>query len=36
MDATAARAYMLWVLVVAALAYGVINTVSQVVDLFSS
>ena len=36
MDATAARAYALWVLVVAALAYGVINTVSQVVDLFSS
>jgi hypothetical protein len=36
MDATAARAYMLWVLVVAALAYGVINTVSQVVDLFSN
>jgi|1185.fasta_scaffold134998_2 hypothetical protein len=36
MDTTAARAYVLWVLVVAALAYGVINTVSQVVDLFSS
>jgi hypothetical protein len=36
MDATAARAYVLWVLVVAALAYGVINTVSTVIDLFSS
>jgi hypothetical protein len=36
MDGIAARAYVLWVLVVAALAYGVINTLSQVVDLFSS
>ena len=33
-DSPPAR-YVLWVLVVAALAYGVINTVSQVVDLFS-
>jgi hypothetical protein len=31
----AARAVFLWMLVVAALAYGVINTISQVVDLFS-
>jgi hypothetical protein len=36
MDTTAARAYVLWVLVLAALAYGVINTISQIVDLFSS
>jgi hypothetical protein len=35
MDGTAMRAYALWVLVLAALAYGVINTISQVVDLFS-
>ncbi len=35
MDGTAARAYALWVLVLAALTYGVINTISQVVDLFS-
>ena len=34
MDGTALRAYVLWVLVIAALAYGVINTASQVVDLF--
>jgi hypothetical protein len=34
MDGTAIRAYMLWVLVVAALAYGVVNTVNQVVELF--
>jgi hypothetical protein len=35
MDGFAVRAYALWVLVVAALAYGVINTISQVIDLFS-
>jgi hypothetical protein len=35
MDAFATRAVLLWCLVVAALAYGVINTISQVVDLFS-
>ena len=35
MDAFAARAIVLWMLVAAALAYGVINTISQVVDLFS-
>jgi hypothetical protein len=35
MDTLAARAVFLWMLVVAALAYGVINTISQVVDLFS-
>jgi hypothetical protein len=35
MDAFAARAVFLWVLVLGALAYGVINTVSQVIDLFS-
>jgi hypothetical protein len=34
MDGTVIRAYMLWVFVVAALAYGVINTVNQVVELF--
>ena len=34
MDAFAIRAVMLWILVGAALAYGVINTFSQVVDLF--
>ena len=34
MDGTAIRAYVLWVLVVAALAYGVVNTVNQVVELF--
>ena len=34
MDGTAARAYMLWVLVIAALAYGVINAAKLVVDLF--
>jgi len=36
MDAFAIRAVLLWMLVAAALAYGVINTISQVVDLFSS
>jgi hypothetical protein len=35
MDAFATRAILLWALVLAALAYGVINTISQVVDLFS-
>jgi hypothetical protein len=35
MDTLADRAVFLWMLVVAALAYGVINTISQVVDLFS-
>jgi hypothetical protein len=35
MDAFATRAIVLWMLVAAALAYGVINTISQVVDLFS-
>ncbi len=35
MDAFAPRAILLWMLVVAALVYGVINTISQVVDLFS-
>ena len=34
MDAFASRAIFLWMLVAAALAYGVINTISQVVDLF--
>jgi hypothetical protein len=34
MDTFATRAIFLWVLVVTALAYGVINTISQVVDLF--
>jgi uncharacterized membrane protein YwzB len=35
MDGFATRAMVLWVIVAAALAYGVINTISQVVDLFS-
>jgi hypothetical protein len=35
MDAFAARAVVLWMFVVAALAYGVINTVSKVIDLFA-
>jgi hypothetical protein len=35
MDGFAARAIVLWMLVAAALGYGVINTISQVVDLFS-
>jgi hypothetical protein len=35
MDAFAARAIFLWVLVAAALTYGVVNTINQVVDLFS-
>ena len=35
MEAFATRAILLWMLVVAALAYGVLNTISQVVDLFS-
>ena len=34
MDSFAARAVFLWMLVAAALAYGVINTISQIVDLF--
>jgi hypothetical protein len=35
MDAFATRAILLWMLVAAALTYGVVNTISQVVDLFS-
>jgi hypothetical protein len=35
MDGFATRAKVLWVVVVAALAYGVVNTISQVLDLFS-
>ena len=35
MDAFATRAVVLWIFVLAALAYGVINTISQVVELFS-
>jgi hypothetical protein len=35
MDAFATRAVFLWMLVAAALTYGVVNTISQVVDLFS-
>ena len=35
MDAFATRAVVLWMLVAAALTYGVVNTISQVVDLFS-
>jgi hypothetical protein len=35
MDTYATRAILLWMLVTAALAYGVFNTISQVVDLFS-
>ncbi len=35
MDSFATRAITLWVLVVAALAYGVFNTITKVVDLFS-
>jgi hypothetical protein len=34
MDAFAARAIFLWMLVAAALAYGVINTINQAIDLF--
>ena len=34
MDTFATRAILLWMLVVAGLAYGVINTISQIVDLF--
>ena len=34
-SSAAGRAKVLWVVVVAGLAYGVINTVTQVVDLFS-
>ncbi len=34
MDTFATRAIVLWMFVAAALAYGVINTISQVVDLF--
>jgi hypothetical protein len=36
MDGFAVRAMALWVLVVAALAYGVINAINLMVDLFSS
>jgi hypothetical protein len=35
MDSFVPRAILLWMLVVAVLGYGVINTISQVVDLFS-
>jgi 4-hydroxybenzoate polyprenyltransferase len=35
MDTFATRAILLWMLVAAGLAYGVINTINQVVDLFS-
>ena len=35
MDTFAMRAIALWVLVTAALAYGVFNTIIKVVDLFS-
>ena len=35
MDSFATRAIALWVLVAAALAYGVFNTIIKVVDLFS-
>ena len=35
MDTFATRAILLWMLVMAALAYGVVNTISQVADLFS-
>jgi hypothetical protein len=35
MDGFAVRAVFLWMFVAAALAYGVINTISQVIDLFS-
>jgi hypothetical protein len=34
MDTFATRAVALWVVVLAALTYGVINTISQVIDLF--
>ena len=34
MDTFATRAILLWMLVMAARAYGVINTISQIVDLF--
>jgi hypothetical protein len=36
MDGFAVRAIMLWMLVAGALAYGVINAVNLMVDLFSS
>jgi hypothetical protein len=36
MDTYAARAIFLWILVAAGLAYGVVNTIGQVVDLFGS
>jgi 4-hydroxybenzoate polyprenyltransferase len=35
MDTFATRAILLWMLVAAGLAYGVVNTINQVVDLFS-
>ena len=34
-SSAAGRARVLWVVVVAGLAYGVINTITQVIDLFS-
>jgi hypothetical protein len=36
MDGFAVRATLLWVLVLGALAYGVINAINLMVDLFSS
>jgi|tagenome__1003787_1003787.scaffolds.fasta_scaffold6156821_1 hypothetical protein len=36
MDGFAVRAIMLWILVAGALAYGVINAINLMVDLFSS
>lgn len=35
MESYATRAILLWLLVAAALAYGVINTIGQVIDLFA-
>jgi hypothetical protein len=36
MDGFAVRAIMLWILVAGALAYGVVNAINLMVDLFSS
>ena len=36
LDGFAIRAILLWVLVVAALAYGVVNAINLMVELFSS
>ena len=35
MDGFATRAILLWILVAAGLAYGVINTINQVIELFN-